>query len=95
MKHPMQPIEIDGEGIARFKRNAIVTFLLDWASPRGIDMNALSIMPFTSEDRSQFAQLIGYSVSGWGGLSYTDPDEAEKADAAVEAMVAKEKKKRA
>jgi len=34
------------------------------------DMNMLALMPFTDEERSQLAQLIGYSVSGYGDLSY-------------------------
>lgn len=33
-------------------------------------MNMLALMPFTDEERSQLAQLIGYSVSGYGDLSY-------------------------
>lgn len=33
-------------------------------------MNLLAAMEFTDEDRQQFAQLIGYSVSGYGELPY-------------------------
>jgi hypothetical protein len=57
--------------VLRFKANAIVRFLLD-AGP--YDMNTLAMMPFTDEDRRQFAQLIGYSVSGYGDLSYAEDD---------------------
>ena len=35
-------------------------------------MNALACLPFSDDDRMQFAQLIGYSVSGGTGLSYFD-----------------------
>lgn len=67
---PMQPIVLV-ECIARFQNNAIVRFLLDWSSSRGMDLNDLSRMNFSDEDRSQFAQLIGYSVSGYGDLEYS------------------------
>lgn len=63
----MQPVYLDSEGVARFKENAIVRFLLD-DGPNS--MNRLAIMPFTDEDREQFAQLIGYSVGGFSDLSY-------------------------
>jgi hypothetical protein len=65
--HPIQPTEIDGHGVLRFKRNAIVDYLLDNG---GIDMNDIARLDFSREDREQFAQLIGYSVSGFSDLSY-------------------------
>lgn len=68
--HPQQPIVTDDSGTARFKENAIVRFLLD-DGPN--DMNRLARMPFSAEDRRQFAQLIGYSVSGYEELSYSLP----------------------
>jgi hypothetical protein len=33
-------------------------------------MNHLAEMDFSAEDREQFAQLIGYSLSGFGELDY-------------------------
>lgn len=66
MRNPIQPIE-DG----RFKTNKIVEHLLDNG---GIDMNDLAILSFTQDDRVQFAQLIGYSVSGFSTLSYVDDE---------------------
>lgn len=57
-----QPV-VDG----RFKKNEIVDFLLLHG---GHSMNSLATMEFSDADRAQFAQLIGYSVSGWGTLSY-------------------------
>lgn len=71
MKNPLQPVVIV-DGIARFKENKIVSYLLDKG---GLDMNLLAMEDFTDEDREQFAQLIGYSVSGFGSLSYAS-DEA-------------------
>lgn len=65
--HPIQPLMTDHKGVVRFKANAIVRFLLD----RGpFNMNDIAVEDFDSEDREQFAQLIGYSHSGAGDLSY-------------------------
>jgi hypothetical protein len=89
-KHPQQPIELDEHGTARFKRNNIIDRLFDegmidlctiaiWAQQRGSSI--------TQEDQMQLAQLLGYSVSGFGGLSYADPDVVEEADKQAEALV--------
>jgi hypothetical protein len=59
---PLQPIK-DG----RFEANAIVEYLLDKGP---FDMNHLGTLGFSQEDREQFAQLIGYSLSGFSELSY-------------------------
>lgn len=75
LKHPPQPIVKDGNGVLRFKQNAIVRYLLDNG---GIDMNTISALPFSAEDRSQFAQLIGYSVSGYADLDYVTNREYER-----------------
>jgi hypothetical protein len=85
LPHPMQPIADDGNDVLRFKPNAIVDFLLEQGP---FDLNDLARRDFPDEDWAQFAQLIGYSVSGWGDLSYVD-DEAwsrasEAADRALE-----------
>jgi hypothetical protein len=69
-EQPMQPIVVDEDGTQRFRENAIVGFLLN-AGP--FDMNQLAYMPFSLEDRRQFAQLIGYSVDGYLDLSYSKP----------------------
>lgn len=67
----MQPLYTDERGVLRFKANAIVRYLLDFG---GIDMNKLAVLPFSDEDRQQFAQLIGYSLGGYGDLSYVTAD---------------------
>lgn len=59
------------------KQNEIVRYLLD-AGP--FDMNQLAALPFSQDDRNQFAQLIGYSVDGFAELSYADPARVEWAD---------------
>jgi hypothetical protein len=76
---------LDEHGTARFKANAIVRFLLD-AGP--FDMNQIATLPNASvEDHVQFAQLIGYSVSGAGDLSYMPADLIAAADDEVEALL--------
>jgi len=66
-KHPIQPLVPDSSGVLRFKENAIVRHLLDNGK---INLNDLACLEFAQDDREQFAQLIGYSLSGYGDLSY-------------------------
>lgn len=82
--HPMQPLVISGRSIVRFKANAIVQYLLDNG---GIDLNRLAVLEFPAEDREQFAQLIGYSVSGYNELSYVTDASAAQANAAAEVLL--------
>jgi hypothetical protein len=95
VKHPLQPIIFDKRGVGRFKKNKIVDFLYDWAQSRGMGMNELAMMDFDKNERWQFAQLIGYSVSGIGDLSYHDKKELETADLIVEQMAADQDAKKA
>lgn len=74
MKHPIQPIEKTG-GVARFKENKIVSYLLEVGQRNGAGLNEIAGMPFSQEDRVQFAQLIGYSLSGYSELSYVSDDD--------------------
>lgn len=76
--HPIQPLEKDSQGTLRFKENKIVSFLLDKGPT---DLNDIAIMNFDDEDRQQFAQLIGYSLDGYGELSSYVSDEAYEAAA--------------
>jgi hypothetical protein len=76
MKHPVQPIYKDKHNVIRFKENNIVKFLLD----NGLhDLNSLAIMGFSHEDHEQLAQLIGYSLSGFGDLDYVTDETYERA----------------
>lgn len=74
MTHPMQPIADDGKGVVRFKANAIVRWMLDMGEEaRQFDLNSIARNPdFTDEDHRQLAQLLGYSVSGYGDLPYAE-----------------------
>lgn len=74
--HPVQPLVIDEHGTLRFKKNAIVRYLLDNGP---FDMNHLSVCGFSDEDREQFAQLIGYSLGGFGELSYVTDTTYDRA----------------
>lgn len=83
VEHPMQPIMFDRKGVARFKKNKIVALLVD-ARPQCL--NELALMNFPREDHEQLAQLIGYSVSGAGDLSYFSRKRIATADRIVESM---------
>ena len=75
-KHPRQPTVLDANGVIRFKQNKIVRALLDKASAAKVmDLNAIACMGFSDEDRQQFAQLIGYSLSGYSELSYVAEED--------------------
>jgi len=82
----MQPIEPDAHGVMRFKSNAIVRHLLD--SHPNESMNTIALGKFSRDDREQFAQLIGYSVSGAGDLSYMSRELIDAADAEVDRLIA-------
>lgn len=90
MNHPIQPVTTDPNGTKRFKENKIVRYLLDAG---GIDMNKLAIMPFDQNDREQFAQLIGYSLSGFSELSYTSDVVVEAANKMAEYGLTEEQAK--
>lgn len=73
MNHPIQPLATDEHGVLRFRQNKIVRDMLDFATPLGFSMNTIACKDYTDADRQQFAQLIGYSLDGYGSLSsYVD-----------------------
>jgi len=76
VKNPIQPLVKDTYGKIRFKTNKVVEFLLDNG---GLDMNKLALEEFTDNDREQFAQLIGYSLDGYGMLSYVTDETYDTA----------------
>ena len=86
-EHPIQPLVWDKDTI-RFKRNAIVRFLLD--NNGSFDLNALWRMlgsdTFSIEDMEQFYQLIGYSVSGFEEISDFRDETKDKANSLAEGM---------
>lgn len=85
-RHPVQPLITGKDGVTRFKANAIVQFLLD-AGP--FDPNQLALMNFSDEDREQFAQLTGYSLSGFASLRYVSNRTYETA--AIQSVYGKQR----
>jgi hypothetical protein len=92
---PMQPIVLVGN-VIRFQENAVVSYMMEHASELlvdndvmwvkgSIDLNKLFIATqhVHRDDWVQFAQLIGYSVSGFGDLNYVDKQTVREADAAA------------
>ncbi len=87
-KPPMQPIGFDDQGVARFRANDVVQWL--WETGQ-IDLNRIRVERFNKYDVAQFWQMLGYSVSAYGELSFIPKAVVEEADAKVEALIAKEK----
>jgi hypothetical protein len=89
---PMQPVVQDDHGVLRFRANAIARALLDRDTERGRvypnfparsdgGLNWVATQGFSREDQEQFAQLIGYSISGYHELSYVSDKSAARASA--------------
>ncbi|HYX21035.1 MAG TPA: hypothetical protein VFA98_09355 [Thermoanaerobaculia bacterium] len=93
MRQPRQPIGFDEDGIVRFKANEIVRLLLEESKKHGFGLNEIARAVLTEEvpigDAVQFWQLLGYSVSGYGDLSFIPKKEIEMCDA-LAAMVLSE-----
>lgn len=76
MRNPLQPLHLKN-GVMRFKDNAIVSDLLDFATPKGFDMNHIvGSGKYSQDDLEQFAQLIGYSLCGFHELYYVSDETA-------------------
>ncbi len=87
--HPMQSIILDDHGTPRFHGNALVRYLLD-AGP--YDLNHLAMLPgIDRQDHEQLAQLIGYSTSGFGDLSYTNSAAVAQADKRADELLERAK----
>lgn len=88
-RHPMQEVVIAKDGIVRFRENAIVRFLLD-NGPN--NLNKIAMMDFSKDDREQLAQLIGYSISGYGDLPYISDKSYSEAAELAQPLLAKIRK---
>lgn len=84
-KVPMQPIVRDDRGVVRFRANAIVRRL---SNEGKISLNEIAAWDMPVEDAEQFWQMLGYSVSGYGDLSFVRPETLAAADADAEALFA-------
>lgn len=89
---PMQPVYLTKHDTLRFRENVIVRVLLDRDTERGRiypdfparsdgGLNWIAVQRFSQADQEQFAQLIGYSISGYHELSYVSDESAAKASA--------------
>ena len=95
--HPMQPVALDDRDVLRFRQNTLVRALLDRDTQRGRiypefparsdgGLNWIAMQDFSQEDQEQFAQLIGYSISGYHELSYVSDASAAEASALAHAI---------
>jgi hypothetical protein len=80
-RHPIQPLILDSHGVLRFKKNPLVDMLLEHGQRTGLGLNELARVEAAPEDRMQLAQLIGYSLEGYGSLGYVTDDEYKAAAA--------------
>lgn len=78
---PLQPVVRAKDGMTRFQANRLVVALLDAAKKHGLDLNwlAMECHDAPRSDKEQFAQLIGYSISGFSELSYVTDKTYERA----------------
>ena len=84
-----QELHIDTHGTLRFKENLLVSALIDNFEYEGSKgLNALchywQVNDVPVENYEQITRLIGYSVSGWGGLSTTSDEDWEVVSKQVE-----------
>ena len=86
--YPMQPVAIDERGSIRFEENPIISHLAREVS----NLNEIAVWCAVNEVdgkyQEQLAQLIGYSVSGYGELSYVSDESFERAAALAESAKA-------
>lgn len=87
---PMQPVVLAAGGVIRFKENRIVSAFLDNSRRHGYGLNEAARDDYTPEERMQVAQLIGYSVSGYGSLSFVTDESCEEADRHAAAIRARD-----
>lgn len=75
-KHPVQPL-IMVDGVLRFKENKAISWVLDKGN---LDLNRMHAQGFSQEDLEQVSMLVGYSLSGFGGLSHVSDETYERAE---------------
>ncbi len=79
---PMQPVIKAKDDFTRFQANRLVLYLLENGA---LDLTQLALvakrLKIPRSDQEQFAQLIGYSVSGFCSLSYVSNRTARLAEA--------------
>ncbi|MNB61078.1 hypothetical protein D3C87_1090790 [compost metagenome] len=86
-EEPMQPVGVDKHGVHRFLENRIVRDVLECSRISGYGLNEIAVAGYSGAEHRQFAQLIGYSVSGYGDLSYVNEESCSRADALSDALL--------
>lgn len=85
---PMQPIAWDGKGVIRFQDNKVITMLLEAGV---LNLNSIAGQCIEKKipraDQMQFWQMLGYSVSGFGDLSFATKEMVAAADEIAAQMV--------
>ena len=79
----MRPL-VDVNGVIRFKRNAVVRWLFEQGH---FNLNRIPVDELPLEDVEEFWQMLGYSVSGYGELSFIRPETVAEADGAAEVIL--------
>ena len=83
-------------GMRPGRSNAIVQYVVEHAAQMvathpmhagRLDLNALYMQSFPRADREQFAQLMGYSISGYHELSYVSDLSAAEASLLAEKVL--------
>ncbi|MHA4967588.1 hypothetical protein ACX0KY_13600 [Pseudomonas extremorientalis] len=85
-RQPMQPVEIAADQVVRFKKNQIICDMQELCAQHGLDLNDIACREYSKDDRSQLMQLIGYSVSAYGGLSCARVKHTMRADEKADAL---------
>lgn len=86
-EEPMQPVGVDPHGVHRFLENRIVRDVLECSRIAGFGLNEIAVGGYSEAEHRQVAQLIGYSVSGYGTLSYVNDESYERAHDRSEALL--------
>ena len=86
-EYPVQPMIKDEHGRVRFEANPIIEYLACKVS----NLNDIAIWcaenNINPKYKEQLAQLIGYSVDGYGTLSYVSDESYNKADGKREELL--------
>lgn len=84
--YPMQPMYEDKTGVIRFEANPIIDHIA--CEVFGLNEVAVWCAENDIDDKyqEQLAQLIGYSVSGYGNLGYVSDESCDRADKKAEDM---------
>lgn len=99
LKHPRQTIGWDDNNVIRFKENKIINWMLDQGrAGNEFNLNTIALKAHLGEfsigDATQFWQLLGYSVSGYGDLSLIPAEEVEACDAEAALVCAEGKEEK-